>query len=40
MTLKEFAAACGMAASTVSKALNDYPDISEDTKALVLEKAA
>ena len=28
MTLKELAAACGLSVSAVSKALNDYPDVS------------
>lgn len=40
MTLKEFAAACGLAASTVSKALNNYTDISAETRTYVQGKAA
>ncbi|MDO4483481.1 MAG: LacI family DNA-binding transcriptional regulator [Clostridia bacterium] len=40
MTLKEFSAACGLSPSTVSKALNGYPDISEETRSFVREKAA
>lgn len=35
VTIKELSARCGLSVSTVSKALNDYPDVSEETKALV-----
>ena len=28
VTIKELSAACGLSVSTVSKALNDYPDVS------------
>ena len=35
VTIKELSAACGLSVSTVSKALNDYPDVSEETRALV-----
>ena len=30
VTIKELSARCGLSVSTVSKALNDYPDVSED----------
>ena len=39
MTLKELAAACGISVSAVSKALNGYPDVGEETRALVCRKA-
>lgn len=35
VTIKELSAACGLSISTVSKALNDYPDVSEQTRELV-----
>lgn len=35
VTIKELSAHCGLSVSTVSKALNGYPDVSEETKALV-----
>lgn len=34
-TIKELSQKCGLSISTVSKALNDYPDISADTKNTV-----
>lgn len=34
-TIKEISKACGVSPATVSKALNDYPDVSEETKELV-----
>ena len=39
MTLKELAAACGLSVSAVSKALNDRPDVSPETRAAVRAKA-
>jgi LacI family transcriptional regulator len=39
-TLKTIAAATGLAIATVSRALNDAPDIGEDTKRRVRETAA
>ncbi|MDA9175619.1 LacI family transcriptional regulator [Alphaproteobacteria bacterium] len=39
-TLAEVANAVGLAKPTVSRALNDYPDISEETKRRVRETAA
>ena len=39
VTIKTIAEAVGMSMSGVSKALNDYPDINEETKRIVVEKA-
>lgn len=39
VTQKDISAACGISISAVSKALSDYPDISEDTKRKVREVA-
>ena len=38
-TLKDVAKACGVSAYTVSRAMNNKPDISEATKNSILEKA-
>lgn len=35
VTIKELSARCGLSVSTVSKALNDYPDVSEETRKQV-----
>ena len=35
VTIKELSAHCGLSVSTVSKALNDYPDVSDETKQQV-----
>ena len=40
VTIKELSAACGLSVSTVSKALNGYPDVSEKTREFVRETAA
>ena len=40
VTLKELAAQIGMSVSTVSKALNDYPDIKSETKQLIRSAAS
>lgn len=40
VTQKDISAACGVSVSAVSKALSDYPDISEDTKQRVRDVAA
>jgi len=40
VTIKELSAACGLSISTVSKALNDYPDVSAQTRELVRITAA
>lgn len=39
VSLKDIAAACGVSAATVSKALNDMPDISVHKKELIRDKA-
>ena len=39
VTIKEVSARCGLSVSTVSKALNNYSDVSEATKELVLRTA-
>ncbi len=39
VTIKTIADLLGMSVSGVSKALNDYPDINEDTKKIVIDKA-
>ncbi len=39
VTIKELSAHCGLSISTVSKALNGYPDISEETKQQVRRAA-
>ncbi len=39
MTIKEVSARCGLSVSTVSKALNNYSDVSEVTRELVLKTA-
>ena len=39
-SVKDIAAACNVSVATVSKALNGYSDISEETRRLVKEKAA
>ena len=38
-TIKDLSLKCGVSVSTVSKALNGYQDISEETRALVLKCA-
>lgn len=39
-TIRDLSNVCGLSVSTVSKALNDYPDVGEETKALVRRVAA
>lgn len=39
-TIKDLSVKCGVSVSTVSKALNGYRDISEETRALVLRHAS
>ena len=39
VTQKDISVACGLSVSTVSKALGDYPDISEETKRRVQDVA-
>ncbi len=38
ITIREVAKACGVGVSTVSRAINDHPNISEEKKALILQK--
>ncbi len=40
VTIKDLAAKCGLSVSAISKALNNYPDISEETRAHVRKAAA
>ena len=40
VTMQDLADALGLSLSTVSKSMNDYPDIGPETKALVRAKAA
>ncbi len=40
ITIKDISRACGVSPSTVSKVLNGYPDISQDTVDLVIRTAA
>ena len=37
ITIKEVAKLCGVGVSTVSRAINNHPDINEETKQKVLE---
>lgn len=39
VSIRDLAAKCGLSVSAVSKALNNYPDISKETRALVLRTA-
>ena len=39
VSMKEIAKKCNVSVATVSKALNDYPDIGEETKALIQKTA-
>lgn len=39
MTIKDVAAYCGVSVSTVSRALNGHPDVSEDMRNKVLDAA-
>ena len=38
-SLKDLARECGVSVATVSKALNGYPDISEETREQVRQAA-
>ena len=37
ITIKEVAKLCGVGVSTVSRAINNHPDINEATKEMILE---
>lgn len=39
VTIKDLAVRCGLSVSAISKALNNYPDISEETRAYVCKVA-
>ena len=39
VTIRDVSEKCGLSISTVSKALNHYSDISEETRKRVLETA-
>ena len=36
-TIKDIARICGVAVSTVSRAINNHPDINEETKVLIMQ---
>ncbi|MCR5161158.1 MAG: LacI family DNA-binding transcriptional regulator, partial [Lachnospiraceae bacterium] len=37
ITIREIAKLCGVGVSTVSRAINNHPDINEETKVKILE---
>lgn len=37
MTIKDIAKMCGVGVSTVSRAINNHPDINQETKAMIME---
>ncbi|MDT8719422.1 LacI family DNA-binding transcriptional regulator [Clostridium sp. 19966] len=37
ITIKDIAKLCGVAVSTVSRAINNHPDINEETKAMIMK---
>ena len=37
ITIKDVAKICGVGVSTVSRAINNHPDINEETKNMVLQ---
>ncbi|GHU72065.1 LacI family transcriptional regulator [Clostridia bacterium] len=39
VTIREVSKRCGLSISSVSKALNNYPDVSDETRAMVLKVA-
>ena len=40
ITIKEIAKICGVGVSTVSRAINNHPDINPETKKKILETIA
>lgn len=39
VTIKDLAKICGVGVSTISRAINNHPDINPETKEMVLQKA-
>ena len=37
ITIKEIAKICGVGVSTVSRAINDHPDINPQTKQMIMD---
>ncbi len=37
ITIKDIAKKCGVGVSTVSRAINNHPDISEETRSMIME---
>ena len=37
MTIKDIAKKCGVGVSTVSRALNNHPDINPETKEMIMQ---
>jgi len=37
ITIKDVARICGVGVSTVSRAINNHPDINEETKNMILQ---
>ena len=37
ITIKDIARICGVGVSTVSRAINNHPDINEETKAMIMQ---
>ena len=37
ITIKDVAKICGVGVTTVSRAINNHPDINEDTKKMILQ---
>ena len=40
MTIKDIARVCGVGVSTVSRAMNNHPDINPETRARIMEEIA
>jgi len=37
ITIKDIAKRCGVGVSTVSRAINNHPDINQETKSMIME---